>query len=314
VRLERYGPMTAAVLDLVCRTIVSQMAYEAQRQIDDGIEVVRKPGYDGTIDGDITTNADLIAQSVFTQMYGSLLPCFGVIGEEDGLRIPCDISLTDGRNIWLTVDPLDGTSTLAGIIRDGGQPRPGDLAVMLAVVVEGTPVAAYILDIMSGAWYTLTPGARGVALTIPKQPLVPDVTKLSYAVSLAQGTVLLRGKTDRYSPQLKRLIAAPENGGAFGGTNWTSRSIGLSVMRLLTGEVAAMVRGAGSFFTPWDDAPLVAMCRAADVATFRVMGDGLQECVVGPLDRVTPRDYELLYVPRRYLRELRGFVEVRTLY
>lgn len=308
-----FGPVTPDTLDLVCRAIVAAMAEEVRRQISKGINSIAKTGYDGRRGSDVTTSADLAAQAMLVRLHRLHLPHLGLIGEEDGLQAECDLTATDGADIRIICDPLDGTRTLVEKVNEGEAPVAGDLAVMLAVTVDGKPVAAYILDVVGGTWCMLPPGGWTVAYLVNGARPVTDVRELPRAASLAEGMALLRGRIDLYSPLTRRLIQQPEQGGAFGATTWSNQSIGLNTVRLLTGEFTAMVRSAGGFFTPWDDMPLFAMYQPADIVVLKVAGDKLEELTPAPIGKPVRRNFDALYIPRRYLPELRELVEVRTL-
>lgn len=91
-------------------------------------------------------------------------------------------------------------------------------------------------------------------------------------------------------------------------------SIGLSAVRVLNGDFAAMLRTAGGFTTPWDDAPIMAMCAQGDLVPLRVDADHNRLARIRRMSlmKVTSRGYDVLYVGRRHLAELAGHVAIGT--
>lgn len=184
---------------------------------------------------------------------------------------------------------------------------PGETSSMLGVLVDGRPVGSYICGVASLATYTRAPYGTKV-LRVTSDGVEIDMGKLPKPRSLRVGTLLQHGRRQVTNPLTSRLM-----GVAFGQVLREASSIGLSTMRVFNGELVAMLRVAGGFFTPWDDTPTFATCGQGDVAVLRVGSDHLVEIRAGTLEHITPQDFDVLYVPRRYLPELRRQVPVVTL-
>src|SRR5487761_340810 len=103
-----YGKMNAHVVGIVMREAVSR-AMSAIRQERFTFEVMEKEGY-GEKMHDIVTSADRIAQMLYQKMLRECFPDFGIVAEENHLRIPCALPR---KNIYFTVDPIDGTRAWA---------------------------------------------------------------------------------------------------------------------------------------------------------------------------------------------------------
>ncbi|MET0426350.1 MAG: inositol monophosphatase [Actinoplanes sp.] len=88
--------------------------------------------------GDLVTIADKESERALTRGLTALLPGSTVVGEEATAADPSILSrVGDAGAVWI-VDPVDGTNNFAA----GKTP----FALMVALVRDGSPVAAWILD------------------------------------------------------------------------------------------------------------------------------------------------------------------------
>jgi hypothetical protein len=163
--------------------------------------------------------------------------------------------------------------------------------------VDGEPIGSYICDVGDLTRYVRMPYGTKILRINPQGRSVP-MQQQRVPDRMGQAVLLRHGRRDVSSSLAQRLT------GVFGRVERDSASIGLSVTRILTGDFAAMLRVAQGYTTPWDDAPLSAMCRQGDVVSLRVEDGGLRQIDVGPLDRLTERDFDMFYVGRQYLDEL----------
>lgn len=299
-QLKSVGSMPWSVFDAHCRSIVQQMARGIRRDAT-GAKVATKASYAGVADADVVTTADTNAQKLFVHLAVKHLPeGVGWRGEEGGLKKP---STFRRGKVVVTVDPADGTRKLIEVMNERRLPRAGEVSAMLGVLVDGQPIASYICDVGDLNTYVRPPygsrilrlGPRGGAVRM-QRPQVPS--------ALGKSVLLRHGVRDIHNRLTQRLT------GVFGEVRRGGSSIGLTVTSVLTGEFAAALRIGGGFTTPWDDAPLSAMCRQGDVVSLQVDSGELRQVDVGPLDRLTKRDFDMLYVGRRYLDELRQHVRV----
>src|SRR5690348_9870335 len=92
---------------------------------------------------DFVTTADSSAQRVFVTLLRNWFPDFGIVAEEEGLRVPCTHPKHD---LWFTVDPLDGTRAFMRRQSHG-------IGTMVALVCDGQVIAACVGDVMTSEVY-----------------------------------------------------------------------------------------------------------------------------------------------------------------
>lgn len=257
-----------------------------------------KRGYGGKLD-DMVTSADVAAQEVYVRSIARCFPGFGVLGEEQGLRIPC--TFEGFGEIYFAVDPLDGTKAF---IR--GQSH--GIGTMLSLVHNGKVVAVCIGNVMTREIYISGPGSNAVHRISDghREELVYNNTR-----PLRELYVSLRERPELYGkvPLLRDLIAEPEHGGAFKNVDVMGGSIGTHMARLWQGEIAALVTG-WNHQTPWDDNPIIGMCEKMGFVTLASNEDGsgfveeLAELVTKCLPPRGPR----LIIHRSLLPKLEAWV------
>lgn len=182
--------------------------------------------------GELVTVADREAEAVIARRLAALLPGSSVIGEEAAeLRPELLDRVADGA-VWL-VDPLDGTANFVE-----GSAR---FAVMVALLRDGAPVAAWILDPVPDRLAAAEAGAGafldGMRLSAPAEP--PGADGLRCALMTRFLPPSLRAHVEG---RLERLAEA------------------LPGYRCAGHEYLAIARGGhhGAFFwrtLPWDHAP-----------------------------------------------------------
>lgn len=289
--------------DRACRAIVHSAAEGVQRDVAvGGATVSTKTSYDGAKAADVFTSIDTAAQRQMANLADRLIsPKVGQIGEEKGLRRP---STLDGPKVVLTFDPVDGTRKLIQALEAGRQLEHGEVSVMLGVQVDGEAVASYICDVAALVMYVRPMYGR----------FVYQVNPSGFTISTSLLTGLPRMDTAtllRYGDRPASL-AAQRIANAFGMMEQGKDSIGLSVARIFTGEFGGMLRLAGMHVTPWDDTPVQAMCEQGDVLMLRIGPKRLTQISFGQLDEITRQDFDVLYVHRRYLSQLRQLTKVVT--
>lgn len=199
--IPRVGSLTWEAFHECCLHMVTLTATDIRTYLAGGgsVQVDRKANYAGVPDADVATTVDRQAQAKLVRLATQLLPAqVGWIGEEDGLRRP---STFDGYSVVVTFDPLDGTSRLLDIIEAGGRPAPGDVSVMLGVLVNGVAVGGYICDVATSAVYYRQPYAP----TVNIMTVGGDVMRLSEMPrvrSLRAGTLLWHGTAALWASSL----------------------------------------------------------------------------------------------------------------
>ena len=213
--------------------------------------------------GEWVTAADRAAEHLLSTGLAALLPGSGVVGEEAVAAEPALLARLAGPGpVWL-VDPLDGTANFVA--------GRGPFAVMVALLRGGVPIAAWMLDPLTGICATAEAGAGafldGVRLRVDAD--CPPLAAL-------RGAVLTRF----LPPDLRAAVArrAPAIGAVLPGVACAGR------------EYPAVVAGEQHFALfwrtlPWDHAPGVLFAQEAGAAARRLDG--------GPY-RVTDRRLGLL--------------------
>lgn len=195
---------------------------------------------------DLVTTADRAAQRVFIKLLRDWFPTYGVVAEEDHLSVPCT---EPDRDLWWTVDPLDGTKAFVRRQSHG-------IGTMLALVCDGAVVAACVGDIMTQEVYALR----------PLDDKVYRISEFGFAERMAVDTnrsldsqwILLRDRPSRYSSTVWNMTAGQRP--LFGDYGITGGSVGVSMARMWKGEVAAQIIRPGKV-NPWDLCPVVGMSR-----------------------------------------------------
>ncbi len=218
------------------------------------ITATSKPTYDGKTDPDYFTNADIKAQEHYREMIDRLFTGCGMIGEEDGLRIPCTIA---GEDLCFVIDPLDGTKAFKREQQYG-------IGTMIALLRGNKIIAAFVGNINTGEIIGFGPDG-------------PEVERIRFGCTRTlnaleaekpEETYLQIGKApDQYPEAMKAVLKRPEDGGIFKQINIMNGSIGTMTARLWCGEVGAMINEPA--YTPWDFAPVHGINKALGLIYLR---------------------------------------------
>lgn len=208
-----------------------------------------KVGYGGELD-DIKTTADEEAQKLYARLLQENFPGYGIIGEENNLRVEC--TLANGENMFFTVDPLDGTKAY-------NRKQSHGIGTMIALVHGTEVIAVCIGDIMTGEMFYYRPESHTAhrlgRTNTPEELPIPDPNS-----SLMERYALLRDRETVYHPVIQKIVSDPKNGGLMKDITMVDGSIGTSMARLWKGEVGIAVLKAG-YQTPWDWAPVVGISK-----------------------------------------------------
>src|ERR1035437_6533330 len=244
---------------------VKNMGAVIRKAMNEAIEVIRKEAatfiatpkehYDGVTD-DIVTTADKAAQKVYVDVFMKAFPGFGLIGEEDGLNKPCTIPR---ENIYITIDPLDGTKAFARHESHG-------VGTMVGVVKNGKVIAAYVGDVNTGEIYGFAPDEPAVTRTRfgVTAPLFADIKTPLHA-----RYILLNTPPYRFPAAVQKFILTPEEGGLFKDINVMGGSYGTTLARLWKNEVALVLKDP-AFRTPWDETPILGINERLGFVTIKI--------------------------------------------
>ena len=245
---------------------------------------------------DLVTTADQAAQRVFVKLLREWFPTFGVVAEEDHLSVPCT---EPERNLWFSVDPLDGTKAFVRRQSHG-------IGAMISLVNDGVVVAACVGDVMTQEVYT----------TRPESEQVYRISEFGFAESLeldpertlGEQWLQLRERPSHHSAMVAAMVAGPEP--LFSGYEITGGSVGISMARLWKSEMSAEVIRPGRA-NPWDLCPVAGICTKLGFL-FVELEDETGTCQVVP-PPIAPGpltlEREILVVHRSRLDELRAWVE-----
>jgi fructose-1,6-bisphosphatase/inositol monophosphatase family enzyme len=259
-----YGAVNCHLIGIAMKEMVRR-ALEVIRDERFIFEAYAKQGLGGAMD-DVVTSADAAAQRIYVRMMREQFPTFGILAEEDALRMECtDPELGD---IYFTVDPLDGT-------RAYKRRQSHGIGTMIALVHDGEIIAAYIGDVMTREIYGFRPASDDVHRI--SEYGHAERLGISPTRPLAEQYLLLRKRPEEHSASMRRVIAPHHEGGLCEDFEITGGSIGISMARLWKGEVGAAVVGS-RHETPWDSTPVLGICHKlgfvfaeADAATGRLV-------------------------------------------
>ena len=225
------GPAIGIILkELVRRAMVTI------RRERTGFEATEKLGYGGKMD-DVFTSADTKAQAIFEKSIKECLPGVGIVGEEN-LSLPCTIP---GRDVYITIDPLDGTKAFVRRQSHG-------TATMVALVDGDEIISAWIGDVNTLEIYGYRPGSDKVHRLYEdgESQYLHEVTR---ETDFSKMNLLLRDFPKKGShPLVQETISK------FRDTQIDGGSIGTWMSRLWKGEIGACLLNPGKE-TPWDATP-----------------------------------------------------------
>lgn len=259
--VKLYGPHIGWVMQEVCKQaakIMMQLIFRVAKE-----RKGTKP--DGRTDW--VTQADRECQREMVRILREqLLDPFGIgLVAEESDETPLVKCSIPNRNLFFTVDPIDGTSAYTRRQTHGFGP-------MIALVDSDDVVGACICDANTLDIFYYRPGSTKTHRFRPdtdiNELLVPNTAPLM------EQYLLLREMPEKHRPFTRPIIA----GFPCKGMSVTDGSIGLSMARLWNGEVGACILNQKRV-TPWDDAPVIGMCRRLGYDFYRIdktLEDGVE--------------------------------------
>ncbi len=263
------GHATGIVMKELVRRVIQMV-----RRKRFAFEATAKMSYAGEVDGDVFTDVDVMAQTIYLRGLMECFPDCGIIGEEQNLRIKSK------NGLYFTLDPIDGTKAFIRRQSHG-------ISTMISLVWEGQVIAAYIGDINTQEIFGYRPGSgnvwrineQDVFQRLPVRTRVPDFSR-SYA--------LLREPFAEYPPECQSFVSQFKNHEVMGS------SIGTWAARLWKGEVQALLLRPG-YETPWDSSPIIGISSKLGCRFYAIDQEGrLSEVVVEVPLETYPRDFDLL--------------------
>ncbi|MDQ5955091.1 MAG: monophosphatase [Patescibacteria group bacterium] len=281
------GRVNGHIIGVVLKEAVRRALAAIRRQMI-SFEVTQKDGYSGKTMDDVFTTADTEAQEIYLRMLRECFPHCGVVAEEDSLSIEG----SDGCTAYFTVDPLDGTKAFVR-----GQVH--GVGTMVALVDNGTVVAAFIGDLHSRVVYGYRPGSDKVHMITD----LDVVRELEFKNPFVPGKsyVLLRDPPYKYSTATQVML----DFGTFGNYQIDGGSIGVWMARLWRREVQAVIL-APSAETPWDSSPVVGISGKLGYRFLKpnIVGNGWLEFQPGLSRTVYPRSHDTMIIHENDLPQL----------
>ncbi len=285
------GPLVGLVMREACKRAM----YHALTRCFEVEAEVKGSKADGRTDW--VTAADRECQKIVVDLLRECFPHFGVIGEEEGLNVPCPIP---GRNIYFTIDPIDGTSAYTRHQSHGW-------GCMICLVDGDSVVAVCVGDANSGEMYYYRPNSQNTHRLVRRGEHIRDVPLIvDENNALSMQAILLRDLPSAHDVATRHLIGH----GPFGKMLMADGSIGLSMARLWKGEVGACVLK-GEKQTPWDDTPIIGMSLRLGFVFFDVKLSSNPDAQIDLVARVPtpptaegPREFQQLVIHHSRIPEL----------
>lgn len=288
-----YGPLTESAVGIILKEAMRRAIRTIRLQMFSFEAREKETAYKTS--PDFVTTADEAAQDVFERAIVECLPGYGIVGEE-GLWRACTL---EGTDRYVTIDPADGTGALVRRQSTG-------IGSMLALVVDGVVVAAYVGDVMTEEIFGFRPGSTTVHRI--SQYDTNEPISIDPARTLSEQVVLLVRRPSAYSALTRRMSGCEDDKALFRDLEITRGSIGIAMARLWKGEVGAVVMSPYPL-TPWDFTPLLGISEklgccflAGDPETGR-----FGPIELGPSDQTQHLNRELLVIHRSRLAELEAW-------
>ena len=260
-------------------TIIQQECHE--------LIIEHKVAYNGT-DEDFATNGDKKAQEMYVREIKQYFPGFGIIAEEENLRVPCTIP---DQDIYFTLDPLDGTKAYK-------RKQSHGVGTMIALIRDGEIVAAYVGDANTGEIYGYcavgeNPDKEGEVI---RYRFGREITlKRNTEELLKDQYLLLRDDPHMFRDLEKKFKNLEVAGG----------SIGTHMARLWKGEVGATMLEP-NYQTPWDLAPVLGITNRLGYVFLKInpQNGNLEKYLPHPIKEIEHKNYYELIVHKAYEKEL----------
>jgi fructose-1,6-bisphosphatase/inositol monophosphatase family enzyme len=228
--------------------------------------------------------------------------------------VPCTV---EGRNLYFTIDPLDGTKAFM-------RRQSSGVGTQIALVEfkkeerfweyeagrSGQVLAAYVGDVCTQEIYGFRPDSTGV-YRISEFEYPEPLHTIDRDKPLGSQNLQLREMPEDHYPLIAAFAQQTSRGGLFKDVEVGSGSIGIMFSRLWKGEVGAVVLPAGKE-TPWDTAPVVGITEALGfVGLTPNANNGFDPYILDVRDVVYRRDEEVLFVHKSRVSEVQEWTASR---
>ncbi len=236
-----------------------------------------KCAHDGTLT-DLVTSADKAAQAAILAVLEATTPSYGIVAEEEHLRIEPDVN-SHPRRRW-TVDPLDGTKAF-------GRMQSHGIATMIALLEEDVVIGVCIEDVMTGEIYYFRPGSSKVH-RMDRVGARLRLDLLDPTRPLSEQYLLVRKNPWEFAPAIRRrfIPRADKSQNLFKDFEIEGGSIGLSFARMWKGEVGGILLLGNNPHLPWDWAPVMGISERLGYIPLRLetQDDGILKALPYTID------------------------------
>jgi fructose-1,6-bisphosphatase/inositol monophosphatase family enzyme len=292
VQTYGFGELNGHSIGIIIKELMRR-AIAKIRSVMRDFEVHEKDNYlseKGT-GGDMFTTADTAAQEIFLRGIKECFPGFGIIAEEDHLKVEPD---GDYAGLYFTIDPLDGTKAFVRRQSHG-------VGSMLSLVdhYQDEVLAAVVGDVMTQECYYYRPDSESVWRITDYDHC--EKLGINTSKPLRDQYVILRFLPEIHedSEEIRKLIN-PHNG-YFKGYEIESGSIGITMARLWKQEVAAVVLPPFPE-TPWDSCPVLGISQKLGFVYADQLGNVHQTFVL-PKEIERREEYRIFF-HRDYIPEI----------
>jgi fructose-1,6-bisphosphatase/inositol monophosphatase family enzyme len=278
--------------EAVRRAIV---AIRAERFI---FESEAKIGYSGQAN-DMVTSADKKAQEIYIRLLSESFPGYGIIAEEDSLKIPCTHPTI--HDIYFINDPMDGTKAY-------GRRQSHGVGTMLALVWGDEVIAAYVGDINTQEIYGYRPESVNVWRISEGEKFEP--LSISTKKAMREQYVLFFRAPHESSLFCQKLIGAIGHNPLFKGLLIMGGGIGVNMAQLWKEEIGGVVLPP-FVDTPWDIAPVIGISKKLGFVFYRFSDKDGEEPEI--FDYLPPREkrernFEILVIHKSRKREFKRWL------
>lgn len=292
--LQIYGELNGHMLGILMKEL-ARRAIERIRAKRFLFQEFTKESYNPEKEIDIFTDADVEAQQLYLRSLQECTPQFGILGEEDNLRVPCTHPTLDIR--W-TLDPLDGTRAFKRRQSHG-------IGTMLALVCNNEVIGAIVGDVMTQEAFYTRPDSKKVHRV--SDFAFDEVLQIDGKRALLEQYLLLRDPLPKYGEGFRHMFGPGAEPSLFRSYQIADGSIGTTMARLWKGEVGGVALRRGPD-TPWDTSPIIGLSQKLGfvfLAGFREHSWWWKVVEPKPPTIVEERPYDLLIIHRSRLNEFK---------
>jgi len=258
--MRDFGPLNAFSVGTLMKEAVRR-AIVAIRAHRFTFEARAKLSGRGAGTPDVVTTADHAAQDTLVRLLRAWFPTFGIVAEEDHLRVPCSHA---GADLWFTLDPLDGTRAFMRRQSHG-------IGTMLSLVCDGQVIGACVGDVMTSEIYAARPDDTTVHRV--SEFGIAERLEIDDRRTLASQWLLVCERPRRLVPPVITRLGLEQ--GVFGGFESAAGSIGIAMARVWKSEVGGAVFGPFPWGTPWDLYPVLGISRRLGFGFYMIEEAGL---------------------------------------